>query len=472
MNVFVTSLKDKLKELFTLDLRSLALMRIGTGVVVVIDLIDRLKDINVFYNASGVTPYSAPTGGIFFHVFNLLWKNQALEILVFFIAFLLAISLILGFKSKLSTILLLLIEILLVNQNNYVFFGVDTFIQTTLFWGIFLPWDRWFSVKRTDKTIPTKVITSAGIAYLFQLALIYFVASLLKSGYVWTDGTAVAYTLMSWFGDPAVAPLLLNYPALTTMLTYSTLVIQHAFPILLFFPLKNWVFRTLAILSVIGMQIGINVSMVLGVFGTIATVMLIGALPTELVDLILRRKKPAHQNVTVSVSPPTLLIFLLILAFVLLINVQTLTPLKGKVLLPDIVFFFTSKTAAINQNLGFFSPNPATRQYSVAAPLLLDGGNTVDAMTDTSYDAERFDPQDIGRKFSNRWIKYFDIIAGLKVELYWKPFALYLCNEWNKNNDQQAATAQVILAERLISLDPSFTFKTQKTSFGPYECKN
>ena len=54
MNTSKTSLK--LQELFGIDLRSLALFRILAAVIVIVDLIQRMCDLEAFYTDSGIFP--------------------------------------------------------------------------------------------------------------------------------------------------------------------------------------------------------------------------------------------------------------------------------------------------------------------------------------------------------------------------------------------------------------------------------
>ena len=51
---------ERLKAPFTLDLRSLALLRMGLGGLVVLDVLLRLRDLTTFYTDAGVLPRAVP----------------------------------------------------------------------------------------------------------------------------------------------------------------------------------------------------------------------------------------------------------------------------------------------------------------------------------------------------------------------------------------------------------------------------
>ncbi|HBY80263.1 MAG TPA: hypothetical protein DEG47_25360, partial [Cyanobacteria bacterium UBA11148] len=95
-----------LEELFGLDLRSLAVFRIGLGLLLIIDLIDRSRDLNAHYTDFGILP-RAPLIEKFLnpwfwsvHVFS----GQALfQGILFVIAGLIALLLLIGYRTRLVT---------------------------------------------------------------------------------------------------------------------------------------------------------------------------------------------------------------------------------------------------------------------------------------------------------------------------------------------------------------------------------
>ena len=64
---YPAGMKNKSLEWFSLDYRSLAILRIGMGAIILLDLIQRAEDLRAFYSDEGVLPRAQ---------FLQLWNNQ------------------------------------------------------------------------------------------------------------------------------------------------------------------------------------------------------------------------------------------------------------------------------------------------------------------------------------------------------------------------------------------------------------
>ena len=131
-------------EIFGADLRSLAALRIGIALIIIYDLIDRAREIIPFYSNVGVLPRSAIINDGYYyydlslHFISGVWYIQAL---LFFISGIVALSLLLGYRTKMSAIISWILLLSLQNRNPLVNFGADDLLRMVLFWGIFLPWE-------------------------------------------------------------------------------------------------------------------------------------------------------------------------------------------------------------------------------------------------------------------------------------------------------------------------------------------
>jgi hypothetical protein len=146
--------------------------------------------------------------------------------------------------------------------------GGSVVLNILLAWTVFLPLGRRFSVdalraslRARKETTPvalnqrsdpprdlTPVVSLAITALLLQWAIIYFFNALQKNGAPWRDGTAVHYflqqdRLVTWFGAwlRGVLPL-----GAIKLLTYGTLLIEAAVPLLLLLPWRSHVLRLVA----------------------------------------------------------------------------------------------------------------------------------------------------------------------------------------------------------------------------------
>src|SRR6478672_1142317 len=98
-------LRDKIDELFGIDLRSLAAFRIGLGTVLLVDLIAKSADLEAFYTDEGTLPRLALLTHIdnprhlSLHFVSGVWEIEAL---LFVIATIAAVCLLVGRHTKLA----------------------------------------------------------------------------------------------------------------------------------------------------------------------------------------------------------------------------------------------------------------------------------------------------------------------------------------------------------------------------------
>ena len=147
------------RKTFTLDLRALAMLRIGLGVLLLIDLYTRANDLEAHYSNSGVLPLPVlfeHTWNDFFFSFHTgsgLWQVQAL---FFVVAAFFAVFLIIGFKTRLATVVSWAFLLSLQNRNPMILQGGDDLVRMLLFWGIFLPWGSYYSLDSRSSNLPER----------------------------------------------------------------------------------------------------------------------------------------------------------------------------------------------------------------------------------------------------------------------------------------------------------------------------
>ncbi|NES03254.1 MAG: hypothetical protein F6K22_10575 [Okeania sp. SIO2F4] len=127
---------------FNLDLRSLALFRVGSALIIIVDLIQRFPDIKAHYTDFGILP----RGPLIEQFLNpWLWSlhlfsgNVLFQGLLFTVAFICAIALLVGYRTQLFTILSWVLLAYLHSRNNIILNAGDYELRLLLFWGIFLP---------------------------------------------------------------------------------------------------------------------------------------------------------------------------------------------------------------------------------------------------------------------------------------------------------------------------------------------
>lgn len=288
INIYTKAVKwkQKLIEFFSLDYRSLALMRFSMGALILLDLCQRAHSLVAHYSDVGVLSRADLInlfGGKFYISVHMISGLPIMQALLFVIAAIFAVMLMVGYRTRLATIMSWFLLISLQSRNPMIIQGGDIVFRVILFWMMFLPTGSVWSLDRLFNRIPKVTekffIGAASIAYIVQIVLIYVMSGVLKTGLAWQDGTAVYYALSI---DQLVRPLgvwLRQFNGLTAVLTFVTIAIEKYGSILLFSPFKTGFVRTIGILFFALMQIGFNITMHLGLFGIIMIIVTLGLLP-------------------------------------------------------------------------------------------------------------------------------------------------------------------------------------------------
>lgn len=287
MKKFWSDFKHKVREWFSLDYRSLAVLRIGVGVTILLDIIQRTFDLRAFYSDAGVLPRVE---------YLRLWENKwwislhmagglsSFEAILFVIAAIFAIMLILGYRTRFAMIMTWFFLISVQMRNPVILQGGDVLFRVVLFWMMFLPLGKVWSLDRLFNRIarPTteSYFSAATVAYIIQICLLYLFTGILKTGTAWHDGTAVYYALNV---DQLITPMgayLREFPNIMQILTHTTWYLETYGVLLFFSPIETGLFRSMGIFLFACLQIGFNISMRLGLFGMIAIVVTLGLLPS------------------------------------------------------------------------------------------------------------------------------------------------------------------------------------------------
>lgn len=264
---------NRLKLMFGIDLRTLALFRVLVSVMLIADLLSRARDLSAHYTDAGVLPRSAllqMMGGWPMSLHALggsAWWQGALMGL----AALLALALLLGYRTRLATVLSWLMLVSLITRNPTLVQGGDNLLAMLLFWGMFLPLGARFSVDSAlDRSAPTASshhFSAATVALLLQVMSVYFFSALLKSGAPWmSDGTAVAYALqIDHLATPA-AVWLRQFEGLMAALTHYVWWLELLGPVLIFVPLFQPGLRLALQWLFITMHLGFFLCLAIGLF--------------------------------------------------------------------------------------------------------------------------------------------------------------------------------------------------------------
>lgn len=288
-------------EMFGADLRSLALFRMVLGFVILLDLAGRAPSLRAHYTDAGVLPRGTVLSSLNEWRWSVLLANGTLtfQAILFLLTAVAAILLIVGLRTRLMTFIIWIMVISIQVRNPWLSSGADTLMRMLLFWAMFLPLGAHWSLdsQRAGSTNSPKLARalSFGTAGLFlQIAFMYWFTALLKTGSAWvSEGTALYYALAAGHVARPYSDFLLQFPIMLRGLTHATLLLEFIGPVLLFTPFFRGPVRTLAIASLMSLQIGIFLTLDVGLFPVVGALCMVSFLPAWFWDVLLPRLKTA-----------------------------------------------------------------------------------------------------------------------------------------------------------------------------------
>ncbi len=243
---------------------SLAAFRVTFGLLWIDILLSSIPNWSRFYGRDGIVPF-AWLGEPFFARPSLLaassdplWTNA-----FFVLALAAAVAFTVGYRTRVATIALYVAVISMIDRTPTITHGEDLVSRPLLFFACFaslgdrVSVDAWLR-RRQGKPAPTPgaiwplrmLQVSAAFVYLFSMP------AKPADDVAWIDGSAIYYVMAShnWGRFPALAPLFYSGP-LSPLFTWGTLVVEGAFPVLVWFRRT----RPYALISIAALQLGIAV---------------------------------------------------------------------------------------------------------------------------------------------------------------------------------------------------------------------
>ncbi|WP_276302343.1 HTTM domain-containing protein [Halorussus lipolyticus] len=458
---------------FGVDARALAALRVSLGVLLLADLLLRSRDLVAFYADSGVLPRAVlreqfpAMAALSVHALSgSAWVQGAL----FLAAGGVAVALLVGYRTRLAALVSFALLVSLHARNPVVLNGGDSLLRRLLFWGMFLPLGRRWSVdalraareRAADGRSPgslseeyerqpgNHVASVATAALLIQVVVVYTANALFKlRGDRWVRGDAIQYVfsldqLIVGFGD-----VLARYPLVLGFFDRVWLgLLVSSVALVLLTGRRRTVFASLFV----GMHLGMALTMRLGIFPLVSIAGLIPFLPRAFWDrataklraseawdrfdredrrgrldgLVSERNRrgPAEAARQIGRAKPPVVAGLL--AFVLVWNAATL----GYVAAPEEV---ESAVDPGEYRWDMFAPEPRGADGWYVVPGRLENDTRRDVFHGTAVRWDR--PPDVADSYPNvRWFKYLmDLRVGANEPL--RPhLAEYLCRRWNASH--------------------------------------
>jgi hypothetical protein len=198
-----SGLRRVLELLFALDTRSLALFRVGLGLLVVLDAAGRLPDLTALYSDAGAVPRAlvGELRGDAIPLSLYLASGSALFagglLVVHAVA---GACLLVGYRTRVATAVAWLLTLSIQHRNPLVENWGDLILRLLLFWSLFLPLAERASLdgrRNLPGPAARSFVSFGSAALIVQIVCIYFFSALLKTGSTWHDGSAIAVSLQN-----------------------------------------------------------------------------------------------------------------------------------------------------------------------------------------------------------------------------------------------------------------------------------
>ena len=457
-------------RLFTLDVRSLAVMRIGLAFIVLIDLLVRAQGLSIFYGSQGVLPhalwhYAFEPSAFPWSVHLLFGGPLPWLILLFLMHAVAAGCMLFGYRTRSATIVTWFLLCSLHNANPLILTGGDHLLQLLLFIGIFLPLGQVLSVDsvRDKKQKTTQVISGWSAALVLQFVFVYLFAALWKHSAPWMFGSAVSLVLSMDATARGTADFLLQYPQGTAILTYTIFYLQHLVPFLLLCPYRTKLIRFITIIALVCMHIAFTIFLHIGLFSWIMIAGLLALIPPEVWDYI----APATDKTPLE-KPESQKTWSLLggvyIAFALVNNASTTPVLSSSITVP-LPIHEISNILLLNQTWDLFALQSLSNDQYGHQQYIADGeqygwsilegttkdGSHIDLLHDgipVSFDR----PDTPSAVYPNElWRKYLlrlngDLYAPLRPQL-----GQVICERWNVT---RATSERLEKVQLIFMFDP------------------
>lgn len=440
------------------DVKKLSIGRILIGTIILVDVIFRYQNLDAHYTNDGVLPttiikmyYPAYQYYISFH--NLIGDHTTLIQLLFFIHFVLAIALLVGFYTKYVTILNFIFLLSLHHRNPVILQGGDDLLRITLFYMMFLPWGKYCSVdflicKKKHPVLSTSADFSwIYVVFLINIAFVYLFSALLKTAPEWRyTGDAIYYALSLDTLRTPIGNILYNHPYAMKIATFMVYYILEVFiPLLLIFPLTINI-RKMAVVSILLLHIFILLHLKVGIFPFVG-------ITTALMLLPPKRNLPSENY---SLKKHDMILSIILFTLVLRYNCATLNhPFFSMTLYEDRFI----NAVGLAQRWNMFSPG--VKRYD--GWLILRGikanHQEWDIIHDTPVLHYEKTPYNTSFLEGDRWRKFLENYEQTQYNFIKPYFCRYLMKQWNSQHPDNPIEALNILFVKKETL-PHYHYKT------------
>jgi len=444
---------------FTLDARSLAVYRIGLGLLLLVDSLLRTRDFSLMFAPRGIFPlaaiaeyYGDPTNWSVAFWHDSAWWGG----LVLATQGLAGIALAAGYRTRLATVIGWIALVSVVRRTAPATNAGDMWLGCQLLWSMFLPLGEWWSVDARCRAAeagdggepdrpqrPVAVFSIASAALVLQLVAVYWGAGFSKCNQTWFEGQAVTHALSVHDHGTPLGMRLGQFAGVAWAAKWAVLGGEIILPLALVAATSPRV-RSGIVLAFIAFHAAIWLTMSVGLFAPIGMVAWLPLIPSTWwpQPALQAARKPA------GLRPAASLACGLAASLAAVSFVHQVTPWQSQAL-PRWLAAPLNLTA-LRQAWAMFALVPAQEQWIYSRAVLKDG-SIVDVLR-RGRPVESVRP---GGGFCSlphhRWHKFFWILPRPQTRMFADPTAAALADDWNR---RVAADRQMTSLEIRFAVQP------------------
>ncbi len=453
--------QKRIREIFAIDFRALALFRIALGALILLDLAQRAPYIWDHYTDRGLMPRAwAITQQLNSYRFSLHYFGGTVfyQSVLFAVAAVAAVSLVAGYRTRVAVLVSWVMLCSLQARNFMVLQGGDIYLRVMMFWAMFLPLGERFSVdavKRKRRVGEGRYFSVATCALMLQVCSVYLFTSLFKEGSEWhSDQTAVPMAMMlDHFASPLglmLRPYIMYFKPMTPVVVWFEFLCGF----LLVFPVYTKYTRRIAVAGVVAMHFGFFLFMRLGLFPWIC---MAGMIPF----FEMPKQWVWHETAVGAVKLTPALDWrakvLVMVSMVLAATWNIATLFQSEKQLPAIL---RAPTVSLNidQKWNMFAPKPFSEDGWFVIAGTLVNGTPVDLFRKVVGPVDFSKPEVIADMYPNSlWRKYYGNLwlkENADQRLY---FGKYLCRLWNDEHQGGEQVSKFEVFYMLTQIYPDLT---------------
>ncbi|TKX67354.1 HTTM domain-containing protein [Halorubrum sp. SP9] len=315
-------LRAAIRRRLGIDPRALAAFRIALGVVLLVDLALRARNLTAFYTDAGVLPRATlsearPLGArLSLHALS---GDPRVVSLLFALAAVVAVALAVGYRTRVATAVSLLLLASLQARNPFVLNAGDTLLLQLLGAGLLCPLGaRWSldAVRRSgaeiaDSTTDSPESTAAtpadrvavaadrvagpASALLLSLAVVVYVSNAVAKfrGTTWPAGEAVGLVFRLTYLHGPLGGLVPKWPVLLSAATYGWLALLVTSPLLIAAAGR---IRAALAGTLLAAHLSMALTLQIGVFSVVSATALVPFFPPFVWDRVERAVAPAAER--------------------------------------------------------------------------------------------------------------------------------------------------------------------------------